>query len=156
MSAAEWPRPSEPIPPGVRRGTRKRGASRRPRPAAVEPPVPAPAPPADFLSAEPVALDADKWPVHPALWWQPDLPLQLPASGLRSERRFKIPVADFRDANPSPECPPAGTPLAPEALAPVWSDLLPASDLVPLGWDPRACLPQHEKNGRPGPEGSDQ
>jgi len=120
----------------------------------MEPPVPAPAPLADFISAEPTALDSEKWPVHPAIWWQPELPLQLPSSGLRSERRFKIPVADFRNAGPSPECPPAVRVAAAEALAPAWNDVLPASDLAPLGWDPRTCLPKGN-NDRSGPEGSD-
>jgi hypothetical protein len=116
--------------------------------------VPAPAPPADFLTAEPIPLDAEKWPVHPAIWWQPELPLQLPSSGLRSERRFKIPVADFRNAGPCPVCRPAARVTAVEALAPVSNDVLPTSDLVPLGWDPRTCLPQGN-NDRSGPEGSD-
>ena len=152
MSAAEWPRPAEPAPPRVRRGSKKRGAGRPSRPVEMEPSLAAPAPPADFLSAEPIALDAEKWPVHPALWWQPELPFRLPASGLRSERRFKIPVADFRAAGPAPECPPAARMSSADALAPVWKDALPASDLAPLGWDPRTCLPQ-ANNARSGPEG---
>jgi hypothetical protein len=156
MSAAEWPRPAEPMPPEVRRSPRKRGGTRRARPAAIEPPVPAPAPPADFISSDPVALDAEKWPVHPAIWWQPELPLQLPASsGLRSERRFKIPVADFRSAAPPLMYPPAAKVSGAEPLVRVWSDPMPASDLAPLGWDPRTCLPQRGDNGRSGREGSD-
>jgi hypothetical protein len=144
------------MPAGVRRSTRKRAGGRKSRPADSEPLVPAPAPLSDFLSAEPIALDAAKWPVHPAIWWQPDLPLQLPvSSGLHAERRFKIPVADFRKAGASLECRPPTRAAAAEALAPLWNDALPASDLVPLGWDPRTCLPQRGNQGRIGPEGGD-
>jgi hypothetical protein len=67
MSAAEWPRPPENVPPPR---TRSAGRKRRARAAqeTSEPPV-APAPLAGFHSVEVRALDADHWAVAPVLWW---------------------------------------------------------------------------------------
>lgn len=150
MSAADWTRPPENIPPprAKESGARKTARKRRAQPLfeADEEPLFAPAPLAGFFDAQIRTIDAEKWPVYPVIWWEPELPLQIPpASGLRHERRYKIPVAGFRDLEITLR-PPAGTPAAPDApRLPELSRRLPASDVTPLGWDARAA----SSNGKP-------
>jgi hypothetical protein len=143
MSAAEWPRPPEEAPPprpaktSVRtRGTGRKKISGRSRDTSE--PAEAPAPMAGFVAAAARAIDAATWPVAPVLWWQPELPLQIPASSsLRNERRHRVPAAGFLNLAEPPRCP-AGVPAAVDR--PALPDLprkLPAGDLAPLGWDAR-------------------
>lgn len=137
MSAAEWPRPPESVPPPQ---TRSAGRKRRARTAKEisEPPV-APAPLAAFRSVEVRALNADHWAIAPVLWWQPELPGAVPATGLRNERRHKIPSAGFRNVAQSPSRPAA---VIATLDVPAIADMpptIPAAGLAPLGWDARAA-----------------
>jgi hypothetical protein len=116
--------------------TRKRGTARRAPEAAV-----APQKLADFAAMETPAMDAAMWPVHAMAWLQPDLAAEAPqSSGLRVERRHRVPVPDFvRLAAPA-----ASRPHLPERecepLPPRMLQGIPRCDLAPLGWDPRtAC-----------------
>jgi len=137
MSAAEWPRPPESIPPAH---TRSVGRKRRARTEQEnsEPPV-APAPLAGFHSVEPRPLNADGWAVAPVLWWQPDLASAVPASGLRNERRHKIPSAGFLNLVEPPRCPEGALSILDTAALPELPRNLPASDMAPLGWDARTA-----------------
>ena len=133
MSTAELPRPAE-------RTTRPR-PKRRPgrphrdeRPAASEPAL------ADFIELEVRAIDAEKWPVSPVVWWQPELTLRPPqTSGLRNERRYKTPVAGFLNVPVAPICG-ASEVAMPEPALPALSAGIPGSGLAPIGWDPRTSL----------------
>ena len=95
---------------------------------------------APFAAVEPAPADAGMWPAHPAAWFEPQLPPELPAvSGLRVERRCTVPAPDFLRFEPSPASLPH-TYVEPDFLPPDLPAGLPESDLVPLGWDPRvAC-----------------
>src|SRR5690242_8564752 len=111
MNTAEWPRPAgNPVRP------RAKGRTARPRSVArAEVCEPAPA---DFLAVEVLSIDAEKWPVVPVLWLQPDLPVEAPrTSGLRNERRHKTPAAGFVNVQVAPVCP-AGDVAAPQVAAP--------------------------------------
>ena len=152
MSTAELPRPAGPLAPRVngsteraRRPARKRGAQTLRAPAGESP--------AGFLATEVSVIDAEKWPVFPVVWWQPQLSLEPPrSSGLSNERRNRIPIAGFLDPSPGPVCPPV--PLAgPEAFLSVrLSSQAPSSDLAPVGSDPRVALSM--ANGRLEKKGS--
>ena len=134
MSTAEWPRPAE---NGVR--PRVKGKPVRPRPAAREA-VSEPSL-ADFLALEVHAIDAEKWPVVPVLWWQPEFPMEAPrTSGLRNERRYKIPAAGFLSVQAAPVCPAAAVATCEAGLSQDLPVAIPRSDLTPLGWDPRTAL----------------
>lgn len=144
MSTAEWPRPSDVAPP-----PRVKKTASRARKRTTQAPVqitPAPAPLAGFVDVVVRAIDAEKWPVHPVIWWQPELPLELPrSSGLRNERRHKVPAGGFLAVNAEPRCV-AGTPdTTALPVAPELPWAIPSSDLTPLGWDPR-----HEKSAGKG------
>lgn len=136
MSAAEWPRPPESVPPPQ---TRSAGRKRRARTAKEisEPPV-APAPLAEFRSLEVRALNAEHWAVAPVLWWQPELPGAVPASGLRNERYHKIPSTGFLNFAQPPRRPPAVITTLDAAAIAEMPRTIPAADLTPLGWDARA------------------
>ena len=136
MSAAEWPKPAEfPAAPRAK-GSRSRRSAHESKPE-----VPPPAGLADFAAMGVHAIDAEKWLISPVLWWQPELDLTLPEnSGLRNERRHKVPAPGFRNLGVEPLCP-AGVVARPEAaLRPQWKMEAPPSDLTPLGWDPRSIL----------------
>lgn len=130
MSTAEWPRPAEPL---LRPRTKRRTAKRPAEPStAADPPL------ANFLALEVEAIDAEKWPVSPVVWWQPALELTPPeASGLRNERTHKARVAGFLSADLAPVCPASGALAAPQAALPALRGIVPQSDLAPIGWDPR-------------------
>ena len=134
MSTAEWPRPAEnTVRPRVKpKPVRSRPVARK---TVSEPPL------AEFVSVEVHAIDAEKWPVVPVLWWQPELPMEAPrTSGLRNERRHKMPAAGFLNVQVAPVCP-AGTIATPDtAVSPDLPGPIPRSDLTPLGWDPRTAL----------------
>jgi len=131
MSTAELPRPAERT---VRPRPKKRSA--RPHPAehhAISEPALA-----DFLALEVRAVDAEKWPVSPVVWWQPELALRPPqTSGLRNERRHKTPVAGFLNLDLAPVYA-AGAVVAPEPVALALAVRIPGSDLAPIGGDLRA------------------
>jgi hypothetical protein len=88
------------------------------------------------LDAEPV--DAPMWPLHPTLWFQPELkPTDSIWSGLVIEHHNRIPAPDFMAFDIVPlNCP--GTTDSPRAaFTPDARRVLPQSGLAPLGWDPR-------------------
>src|SRR5690348_4833849 len=126
MSAAEWPRPPESVPPPQ---TRSAGRKRRARTAKEisEPPV-APAPLAVFRSVEVRALDAEHWAIAPVMWWQPELPSAVPASGLRNERRHKIPSAGFLNVAEAPRCPASAVATLDAAAISEMPRTIPAAD----------------------------
>jgi hypothetical protein len=136
MSTAEWPRPTDLAPP-----PRVKKTGSRVRKRTTEAPaemIVAPAPLAGFLGVAVRAIDAEKWPVHPVIWWQPELPLELPrSSGLRNERRHKVPMAGFLAVSREPQCAAGVRDHTAIPLAPELPQTIPASDLAPLGWDPR-------------------
>ena len=133
MSTAELPRPAERIarPRPKRRPARPRAEVRQ---AATEPGL------AEFVEFEVRAIDTEKWPISPVVWWQPDLVLGPPhRSGLRNERKHKTPAAGFLNADVAPVCG-AGAVSAPDAVAPALPVRIPRSSLAPIGWDPRTSL----------------
>ena len=95
---------------------------------------------ADFIAVETREVDVPSWPAHPVVWLQPDLKPGLPAaSGLRIERHHKIPAPGFAVIFHGPQ--------RLSRTVEHWGDFvppevrldLPASDLAPVGWDPRAA-----------------
>lgn len=133
MSTAEMPRPARRI-----ARPRPQKPSARPQPVerheASEPAL------ADFIGLKICAIDAEKWPVSPVLWWQPELLLRLPqTSGLRNERRYKTPVGGFLNVDSAPVCA-AGAVLGPKPVVPRLPVRRAGSDLTVLGWDPRTRL----------------
>ena len=94
---------------------------------------------AGLVDVETQAIDAQMWPVHALIWLQPDLmPAAPPSSGLRVERRYKVPAPDYLVA---PAVPAGGSHRPEQSAQPLPPDLgrgIPASGLSPLGWDPRA------------------
>ena len=130
MSTAEWPRPAENVlQPGTkRRPARSRQGNRR---TANEPVL------AGFVALDVRAIDAEKWPVSTVVWWQPDLALASPeSSGLRNERRHKMPAAGFLHLDLAPVLT-AGAASVPEPAAPSLPLTTPRSDLTPAGWEAR-------------------
>ncbi|HLK50227.1 MAG TPA: hypothetical protein VKT49_18920 [Bryobacteraceae bacterium] len=138
MSTAEWPRPTETLPGPRAKASRPRRSARKAAPGA--PPL-APAGLADFAALEVQAIDGEKWPVSPVVWWQPELPVELPkSSGLRNERRHKTPIAGFVKVEIAPVCPAGPTATPERVLAPQLPKTAPCSDLAPLGWDARSMV----------------
>ncbi len=96
---------------------------------------------ADFAAMETPATEAQMWPVHAMAWLQPGSMTATPcSSGLRLERRHRVPVPGFVPA------PVAATTQAPpirEQCQPRLPEMprgIPPCGLAPLGWDPRtAC-----------------
>ena len=131
---------------GARNGAApKRSAGSGPRADARPSPEPLAAPlaaPFDMIEAEPI--DAPKWPLHSAAWFQPDLAPSVPVrNGLAIERRNRIPAPDFLHSDTAPPDRPEGLNRSPGALTPgtLTSGTrrqLPRSGLAPLGWEPRA------------------
>ena len=133
MSTAELPRPAESI---ARPRSKRRPARRHPeeRHAVSEPDL------ADFIELEARAIDAEKWPVSPVVWWQPELILRPPhTTGLRNERRHKTPAAGFLNVDLALVCV-AGEVTTPEPAVPALRVKIPESGLAPIGWDPRTSL----------------
>lgn len=84
-------------------------------------------------------IDAPKWPLHPAAWFQPELAPSVPVrSGLAIERHNRIPAPDFLHSGIAPADRPEGLHSSPVALTACGRRELPQSGLAPLGWDPRA------------------
>ena len=103
------------------------------------------APPlAPFASVESSVADEPMWPLNPVAWFHPELtPRSLQSSGLLIERQHWIPAPDFIPLEITPAAPlhAAGEgyePLEAQMMPAGVKQQLPASDLAPLGWDPRA------------------
>ncbi|HTP30910.1 MAG TPA: hypothetical protein VMJ75_01980 [Candidatus Acidoferrales bacterium] len=96
-------------------------------------------PDAPFLRTEAAPVDAGMWPLHLAMWFQPEPAPAAPEwSGLGIERRQRVPSSDFRRCDAAWVDCPAGPVQLQEVLAPAPDAAIPAGDLAPLGWDPRA------------------
>jgi hypothetical protein len=142
MKHADVPDPSESMAPPATNGTPR--ATRRNSPkrsAGGEEPTEAraPAPLAGPVAGvEAAGIDAPMWPLQSAAWFQPDVPPSPPAwSGLAIERHNRIPVPDFLPSDTAP----LNRADAPDSSRPTLAaagPTVPQSDLVPLGWDPRA------------------
>lgn len=92
---------------------------------------------APFAAVAAAPADAEMLAAHPDAWLQLDPAPQLPASGLRVERRYALPAPDPLDLEPPPaELCMEPRPANSHAAAAV--PRCPLSDLAPLGWDPRA------------------
>jgi hypothetical protein len=78
------------------------------------------------------------WPVHAVVWLQPDLSTAAPqSSGLRVERRHRIPVPDFLPSPVAAASQPHAIGHQCGPLPPEIPQGIPPGDLAPLGWDPR-------------------
>ena len=149
MSTADWTRPAETqVPPRRRENNGTRPARKRAvRPASTEPGI-APAPLADFATLEARPVDAEKWPVYPVVWWQPELALEVPhSSTLRNERRHKVPLPGFLNLQLILVSGAAGLHVPSEPILPDVGGPVPLSDLAPLGWDPRVDAKKREGGG---------
>jgi hypothetical protein len=95
---------------------------------------------APFAAVEAQPIDVQMGPVHSVVWLQPELRPGLPASSsLRIERHYKVPAPDFLYFDVSPISHPITLERLWDPIAPAMQQQLPQSDLVPLGWDPRAA-----------------
>jgi hypothetical protein len=133
---------------GTHAAVHKNGAAAKPaarsdsRPRVLPSPDP---PPASFIALDPAPVPAPMWPLHSNVWFQPERAPTFPAwSDLNIERRHRVPAPDFigseitafdRAAAPAP----AEEPLPPDRRLEA-----PASELAPIGWDPRAFCPKEE------------
>jgi hypothetical protein len=96
---------------------------------------------AGYARVFPEAVPAPAWPVHLTPWLEPRMETPLPGgSGLRIERSHKIPARTF--------CGTAGplrgssAPLRIERIVvSAVASAIPASGLLPIGWEPRNRLP---------------
>ncbi len=94
---------------------------------------------ATFATIEAEPIDAPMWPLHPALWFQPELAPSAPAwTGLAIEHHNRIPAPDFLQPDTAPPNRPDTPDNSRDALTPGARCELPHSGLEPLGWDPRA------------------
>ena len=118
---------------------RANGAPKRPTASPRGVPAVAPATPqAPFVVPAIQAVDASMWPILQGLWLQPDQPPSLPGSCVEAARRHRLPSGDFAERNVIQPLDLAAEREAP--VEPVFlfaSVAIPASDLAPLGWDPR-------------------
>ena len=156
MSTAEWPRPSERAVPPRAKASSRTGRKRDLAPLemrglatdqSVGPPS-VPVPLAGFVVMEVQPVEAEKWPVNPVIWWYPDLPVEVPrCSGLRNERRHKTPMARFLELPELLQCE-QGVPAVSRVRFPAEARILPASELKPLGWDPRTLSVCGKANGQ--------
>jgi len=104
---------------------------------------------AGFLKTESQAQDAPMWPIHPAMWLQPELRLAVPAeSGMRIERRHTVPAPDAIPISMNFVNHPASPDKTAQPVLPRLEHRLPASDLAPLGWDPRVAAHAAGKEDR--------
>jgi hypothetical protein len=136
MKGVNLPRSIATVPPAARNGThratRKNGAAPK-RSTGTEPPG------APFANLEAAPIDVPMWPIHSAVWFQPELAPSVPAwSGLAIERRHRIPAPDFLHSGAVPVQRPDTLDNSRDALAPDARPEIPQSGLAPLGWDPRA------------------
>lgn len=131
---------------GVHRAARKSGPALK-RPSGSTHRLPAlPDPVASFVSLKPVPVDAEMWPLHPALWFQPELgPTMSQWSGLAIERHSRLPAPDFALPKVEPLNHRAALDVIRDALAPVPLPEIPQCGLAPLGWDPRTICRKEER-----------
>jgi hypothetical protein len=103
----------------------------------------APEPLAAPIATEAAPIDAPMWPVHSALWFQPELAPSAPMwSDLNIERHNRIPAPVFLHAETAPLNRPDALDHSIDARTPGANPEIPQSGLAPLGWDPRAdCGP---------------
>ena len=94
---------------------------------------------AGFISVDRQASGAPMWPVHPVVWFQPELKPFLPSSsGLTIETYRPLPAPDFLRLEVSPADQAHRPDEVSAPLAPKLEPQLPPSRLAPSGWDPRS------------------
>lgn len=125
------------IPGGER--FRPNGASKQPTPPAAHKVSLVPeVSQAPFVTMPLEPIDSPMWPVYPGVWFQPERPPLFFSSGLEVARHHRLPAGDFsasdvtQPVDLAAECETPGDAVAPKAPVNI-----PASDLAPLGWDPR-------------------
>jgi len=92
-----------------------------------------------FASIRSSAPSPDAWLVHPLLWLQPELTLIPPGpTPLRIERRHEVPVPTFVPLLVKWGIPQGQRATPTVRVAAGSLSRPPATDLIPLGWDPRA------------------
>src|SRR5262249_37815420 len=97
---------------------------------------------APFAPLEIPATGATMWPVHPVVWFHPELKPRLPdSSGLTIENCRKLPAPDFLPLEVTPADQPHGPAEGCDPPLPDLRHRFPASGLAPSGWDPRVALP---------------
>jgi hypothetical protein len=95
---------------------------------------------AEFIKPELQTEDAPMWPIHPVMWLQPELRLQIPAgSGLHIERKYSVPSPEFVHSAMTPVSHPPALDMTVHPVLPCVGRQLPESGLAPLGWDPRVA-----------------
>jgi hypothetical protein len=101
---------------------------------------------APFTRIEAEPLDAPMWPIHPAVWFQPEVPPMAPAwSSLTIERHNRIPAPGLVQFDIAPLDRADEAADESDALAPAARPGLSESDLEPLGWDPRAVCGKEDR-----------
>jgi hypothetical protein len=146
MKGAYFPGLTATVPPAARNGTHRTTKKNGPAPErsagsgvrADARPAPQPVD-ATFAPIEAEPIDAPMWPLHPALWFQPERMPSVPVwTGLAIERHNRIPAPDFLHFDTAPPDRPDTLDSSCDALTPGARRELPQSGLAPLGWDPRA------------------
>jgi hypothetical protein len=133
MKTADLSAPASSVIPVKRKRTVKRAAE----------PVPG-----SFVNTEPMPIDAPMWPLHAALWFQPELAPTVPAwSDLAIERRHRAPAAEFLFSGTAPLNRRDVVETSHEARLPETRPQIPESTLTPFGWDPRV-LAGNRKEGQ--------
>jgi hypothetical protein len=139
------------LPPAAPNGTHraaKKSAPESKRSAGSHTPHSAPAEPlaAPFAASDPTPIDAEMWPLHTAMWFQPErAPSVSQWSGLAVERRNRLPAPAFAHPAAAQLDRPGAPELARDARTPDARPAIPRSDLAPLGWDPRAVCRREER-----------
>ena len=123
-------------------GVHLNGVARK-RPAKPQPPAEPEPKLSGFEAVEVMAIDAEMWPVHAVMWLEPLLTVVAPvSSGLGMKRRHRVPAPDFLYFGMAAAGCAHSTERGYAPLAPNLGHSIPASDLAPLGWEPRAvCAP---------------
>jgi hypothetical protein len=145
MKGAELPDWTVPVPPaagnGTHRAARKNGAAAKHSAETAAAMVPVDA---TFVTTEAEPVDAPMWPLHPALWLQPEAAPATPAwTGLAPERHNRIAAPgflhlDLLQIDTAPPDRPGALEKSQDPLRPGTCLEFPQSGLTLLGWDPRA------------------
>jgi len=99
-----------------------------------------------LCDTEATPIDSPAWPLHSAMWLQPDGVPSVPVwSGLAVERQNRFPIPDFQPPGIAPLDQPGKAHKSRDAFTTAARPLLPETDLRPLGWDPRAVCWKDEK-----------
>lgn len=102
--------------------------------------------PAEFVDIATGPADAPMWPLHSALWLQPERAAAMPEwTGLAVERRHRIPAPGLLPVETTPLDRRDALDHSCEGRKPAPRRELPPSGLTPLGWDPRAVCRREEK-----------